>query len=78
MLQCQALNKLEMAAEAQIQRQVKFAKTFIAHKILQNNEDLHGLQLIKAKAAVQRQLNGFMSNIVNLKLILEHPKTKSR
>lgn len=67
-----------MADEAQIQRQLKFAKTFIARKIIENNDDLNGLKFVKAEAEIQRQLNGFMSNIVNLKLILEDSKVSNR
>lgn len=63
-----------MADEAQVQRQLKFARNFIAQKILEQNDDLREQKLIKAEAEVQRQLNGFMSNIVNLKLTLENPQ----
>lgn len=55
----------------EIERQVEFTKTFLVSKIIEQNEDLRDVKLIKAEAKSNDHLNGFMSNIINLTLSFE-------
>lgn len=51
-----------MSAE-ELNRQLKFVKTFVVPQIIKRNADLEKLTLIKSEVRISEQLNGFMSNI---------------
>lgn len=46
-----------------IERQLKFIKSFVVPRIIEKNSDLAKLKLMDANVRVSEQLNGFMSNI---------------
>lgn len=55
----------------EVQRQVEFTRTFVVPRILESNDDLRELKLVKTEAKSNDHLNGFMSNIINLTLTFE-------
>lgn len=54
-----------------MENQIKFTKEVIVPKILAKNEDLQKYKLLNCKVDENKQIDGFMGNIIFLTLELE-------
>lgn len=60
----------------ELERQLKFVRSFVVPQIIRRNPDLAKLALIKSDVRMSEQLNGFMSNIFLVSIILEGGEKK--
>lgn len=62
--------------DATLEIHINFTKNVLIQKIIDNNEELKNQKLVKYDIKTTDELNGFMSNILFLKLFMKDQNEK--